>query len=768
MSRLCGLTIVAALLGLYGFCAWPGDALNLIPVPAHVDPGIGEWVMPPDLTVVYERDEAFQAALFLSEALEAGCKVRASHVPGDAVIARGIFITTRSAAPELGSEGYELGVSAPGVTIRAHSGAGAFYGVQTLLQLLLSPDAAKNAPMTMPCMYIKDFPRFSWRGLMLDCSRTFLSLDYLRRYVDRLAFYKLNVLHLHLTDDQGWRMEIKKHPRLTEVGARFDARLDGEISGYYTQDELRDLVAYAAARNVTIVPEIEMPSHCLAALTAYPELSCRGDAYTVVPFTYPNHPIPEVPAPPYGVFCAGNERVFEMLEDVLAEVVEVFPCKYIHIGGDECPKDYWKTCPKCQARMVSEGLANEEELQSYFIKRIERYVNARGRVLLGWDEILEGGLAPNATVMAWRGVQGGIEAAKAGHDVVMSPTTHCYFDYDYMTTPLKKVYEYEPIPAELSSEDAARVLGAQGNMWTHLARTEATIDAQIFPRLTALSEVTWSPKEKRDWDDFQRRMTVHYALLKSMGAAYYVERPVPELTVAPDGTPWAIVNTHIYAFIDGAWQPQPGALRALAFAADGRRFALAAEEAPGGSTLLRWEKDAWVVVDGNAAGVSLGVASDGTLWLVGEDGSIRTCVDGAWSNVPGKVSRIVPGPKGECYALGVLEVAGGHEILRWTGADWSIVSPGAAAIGLTVSPDGTLWAVNCHGVIWFRTQNEWTAYPGLAGAIGIGGDGVLYALSLDPANQSWTLMKPQSRVKLRGGTAPERLRPVQGGALPRD
>ena len=273
---------------------------------------------------------------------------------------------------------------------------------------------------TVPCMTVRDAPRFGWRGLMLDCSRTFLRMDFLHRYVDLLAMHKMNVLHLHLhlTDDQGWRVEIKKHPELTDIGAKWDDKHIEEIGGYYTQDQLRGLVEYAAARFVTIIPEIEMPSHCLPVLRAHPELSCRGGAYRVVPYMDMMKP----GVTPYGVMCAGNDDAFALMEDVIAELVDIFPSKCIHIGGDECPKEFWASCPKCQARKQAEGLKDDNELQSYFVKRIEKIVNAHDRTLLGWDEILEGELAPNnAAVMSWRGVQGGIAAAKAGHPVVMSP-----------------------------------------------------------------------------------------------------------------------------------------------------------------------------------------------------------------------------------------------------------------------------------------------------------------------------------------------------------
>lgn len=743
------------------------DGKAVIPLPMSMQGAAGDWAVAGSPAVVYDAPELAPAAEMLAASLEAAYGMKASATRGEAAPDGGIFLSLRGADAALGDEGYALDVTPEGAAIRAPKAAGAFYGTQTLLQLMPVPRrGATLDSFAVPCVSVRDKPRFGWRGLMLDCSRTFLSMDYLRRYVDRLAYYKLNVLHLHLTDDQGWRMEIKKHPKLTEAGARFDPRLKNEVSGFYTQDEMRALVRYAGERNVTLVPEIEMPSHCVAALTAYPDLSCRGEAYNVVPFMYPSAPIPEVPAPPYGVFCAGNERTFEVLEDALAEVIDVFPSRYIHIGGDECPKDFWKACPKCQGRMKAEGLANEEELQSYFVKRIEKFINAKGRTLLGWDEILEGGLAPNAAVMSWRGIQGGIEAARQGHDVVMSPTSHCYLDYDYITTPLKTTYEYEPIPSELTPEEGRRVLGAQGNMWTHLARTERSIDAQIFPRLVALAEVTWSPKERRNWTDFESRMTAHRARLDALGAAHYVERPVPAFAVAPDGTPWAVVDKRPYAYADGAWHAQPGELNQVAFGADGSRYALGATPKPGGYELLEWVGGAWKPVEGGAAGIHLSVSPDGALWLVTDKNALRRLAGGAWSDVPGRVARIAHGPDGARYALSADTLAGGYGILEWTGTEWRSLGAGAAAVELAVAPDGALWAVNSLGVTWCHNGGVWSPFPGLASTVGIAPDGTLLGLGQDPANQHWILMSSQGRVTWSGETTEARWRPVAGSALP--
>jgi hexosaminidase len=392
--------------------------------------------------------------------------------------------------------GYQLQVRRNKIRITAKEPAGLFYGIQTLKQLIPANGSGK-----IPCMDMTDFPAFGWRGLMLDCSRTFLPKEYILNYIDRLAAIKMNVLHLHLTDDQGWRIEIKKYPELTQICSKFDPQYPGEVNGFYTQDDIREIVAYAAKSFITVVPEIEMPGHSTEIFAAYPELSCSGKKSVIFPYSKG----PEVTE---DILCAGNDSVFAFMEEVLSEVIALFPSEYIHIGGDEAPKTAWKKCPKCQSRIKVEGLRDEAELQSYFIRRIEKFINSKGRKLIGWDEILEGGLAENAAVMSWRGEQGGIEAARQGHSVVMSPTSHCYFDYSYETTPIKNVYSYHPVPKELTGDQSKYILGAQANMWTHIARTEPAIDAQIFPRLYALAEVLWTNPAVRDYADLEHRISV--------------------------------------------------------------------------------------------------------------------------------------------------------------------------------------------------------------------------------------------------------------------
>jgi hexosaminidase len=406
-------------------------------------------------------------------------------------------------------------------TIRISAGtvAGLFYGVQTLRQML-PPEIESHAPgkerMEVPCLSIQDSPRFSWRGLMLDCSRTFLPLAYIKRTIDRMALYKLNVLHLHLTDDQGWRLEIKRYPKLTTVGARFADRYGGG-GGYYSQQEMRELITYAKERNITVVPEIEMPGHSMEVLAAYPELACDLPK----PQTFEVHPFWEGALEFSPPLCAGNDRVFEMYRYVLSEVIELFPSEFIHAGGDEVPKDSWSKCPRCQARIKDEGLKGVEELQSYFTRRIEKIIAAKGRRLIGWDEILQGGLAEGATVMSWRGTEGGVAAAGLGHDVVMTPNGNCYFDYSYHTLPVEQVYSYDPVPKQFTGAMAKRILGVQGSMWTHIAVTEKAIDYQMFPRLAALAEVAWSPQSIREWSDFKARLDHHFRRFQLLGIRYF-------------------------------------------------------------------------------------------------------------------------------------------------------------------------------------------------------------------------------------------------------
>ncbi len=405
---------------------------------------------------------------------------------------------------------YKLEVGTFGVEIIAGGPAGVFYAFQTIRQLLETSDDENK----IPAVLIKDQPEFQWRGLMLDCSRTFLQVEYLRKQIDLLSFYKMNVLHLHLTDDQGWRLEIKKYPELTEKCAQYAPKYTNQKGGFYTQEEMKELVAYAADRHVTLVPEIEMPGHSSEIFTAFPELSCTGKTTEIFPFF-------SGPGITQDILCAGKEEVFEFLENVIDEVIEIFPSEYIHIGGDEAPKHNWENCPECQKRIREEGLANEHELQSYFISRMTSYIHSKGRKVIGWDEIMEGGLAKGAAVMSWRGIQCGIEAANMGHNVVMSPTSHCYIDYSHSTTSVEEIYSFNPVPEELDKDHEAFILGAQANMWIHIDRNEVSLDRQIYPRTIALAEALWSNQEDKNWEDFQTRLDVHYPILDSMNTSYF-------------------------------------------------------------------------------------------------------------------------------------------------------------------------------------------------------------------------------------------------------
>jgi hypothetical protein len=479
--------------------------LALIPLPANLRVNDGHFTLSRGIQIIHGQGLAETAKLAadqlaIQEAIEQGAA-------RDAAVNMALDST-------LAAEAYKLDITPRRITISGGSPAGVFYGIQTLRQLVGPALAASSA--RVPCLSIQDQPRFAWRGLMLDCSRTFQSLDYLKKTIDRLSFYKMNVLHLHLTDDQGWRIEIKKHPELTQKGARFSPKYHEAEShqGLYTQADLKDLVQYAALRGVTIVPEIEMPGHSHEVLVCHPELSCTGKTSDEI------FPFFKGPGITQDVLCAGNEDTFWLLQDVLDEVVEVFPSKFIHIGGDEAPKLRWKECPKCQARIKAEGLKSEHELQSYFIRRIEKHVNAKGRRLIGWSEILQGGLAPNAAVMDWIGGAG--PATKAGHDVVMSPTSHCYFDYPYGAISSQRAFGFDPT-AKLSPEQARHVLGLQANFWSHIDREPELVDKQLFPRLLAIAERGWSPAGAGDWPEFKARLDAQLPQLRRMGVHYRTE-----------------------------------------------------------------------------------------------------------------------------------------------------------------------------------------------------------------------------------------------------
>ncbi len=512
--------------------------LSLIPRPASLSRLAGTFRLTPETAILLApgAQAAKSGAAFLSRLLAGplGKKILPAAAGGEAP-GGAVLFTTKGAPADLGAEGYILSVRPEGVLVRARGAAGFFYAVQTLRQLL-PPSVEKGRPLprrslSLPCLEIRDKPRFPWRGLLLDVGRHFFTVEEVCRLLDEMALHKLNTFHWHLTEDQGWRIEIKKYPRLTEIGSRRDEtpipsnrkKGDGKpYGGYYTQDQIRKVVAHAAKLHIRVLPEIEMPGHCQAALAAYPELSCTGGPFKV--------------STRWGVhrdvYCAGKEKTFKFLEGVIDEVVKLFPFEYIHIGGDECPKFRWKHCPLCQARIKKLGLKDEHQLQSWFIQRMEKYINSKGRKIIGWDEILEGGLAPNAAVMSWRGVKGGIAAAKAAHYVVMSPTSHCYLDY-YQSRdhsheppaiggflPLERVYSYEPVPAVLSPKQAKYIMGPQGNIWTEFIPTFRQVEYMAWPRACALAEVGWSPLEGKDLADFKARLKGHLERLDALGVHY--------------------------------------------------------------------------------------------------------------------------------------------------------------------------------------------------------------------------------------------------------
>ena len=501
---------VCLFLWVLGMCltAHSLKAQSVIPVPLKMEQGTGCFLLSEN-TKLYINLQGLEAQL-LENCLQALPVHLKKGKKKDTQNMLSLLITEKN--HQLPSpESYTLSVTPQQILIRATSGAGLFYGMQTLLQLA-QPSGAGS--YSIASVEIEDTPRFAYRGLMLDVSRHFSTKEFIKKQIDALAYYKINRLHLHLTDAAGWRLEIKKYPLLTEFAAwrtdptwkqwwnggrkyvRFD--VPGAYGGYYTQDDIREILEYARQHYITVIPEIEMPSHSEEVLAAYPQLSCSGEPYK------------------NSDFCVGNEETFTFLENVLTEVMELFPSEYIHIGGDEAGKSAWKTCPKCQKRMKDEHLANVDELQSYLIHRIEKFLNNHGRHLLGWDEILQGGIAPNATVMSWRGEEGGIAAVTSGHRAIMTPGAYCYLD-SYQDAPysqpeaiggylpLKKVYSYNPVPASLTAEQAKLVYGVQGNLWVEYIPTPEHVEYMIYPRILALAETAWSAPERKSWPDFHTR-----------------------------------------------------------------------------------------------------------------------------------------------------------------------------------------------------------------------------------------------------------------------
>lgn len=517
------------------------DGNTIIPRPAQFEMRDGSFLLKSDTVLVADKaTEPIGTLLagWLAPATGFRIELRTAEEAGD----NSIHLALDSSLSRLGDEGYRLEVTPQRITIRALKEAGVFYGVQSLRQLLpvgiFASTQQSGMQWSVPAVTIDDQPRFPWRGAHLDVSRHFMPKSFVLKFIDLLALHKMNVFHWHLTDDQGWRVEIRKYPKLTEIGSmRKETRLGHEQhkrgfdkvphGGYYTQAEIREVVAYAKQQFVTVVPEIEMPGHAQAAIAAYPELGNTGQPLEVWTSFGINANI-----------FNPSETTILFLQDVLTEVLELFPSTFIHVGGDEAIKDQWKTSAVAQARIQELGLQSEEELQSYFIRRMEQFLRSKGRRLIGWDEILEGGLAPGATVMSWRGVEGGITAAKAGHDVVMAPTTHTYLDY-YQSRepgeppaiggflPIEMVYEFEPIPQDFTSEEAKHILGAQCQIWTEYLKGSGAVEYMAFPRLLALAELVWTPKERKDLENFLGRLRIEEQRLTHLEVNFRPMQPPP-------------------------------------------------------------------------------------------------------------------------------------------------------------------------------------------------------------------------------------------------
>jgi len=510
--------------------------ISIIPEPVKLTRNEGKFVLPSKISISADQNPGLKQAiadLTVRLTIPTGYHVDVSNSHSATISLR----LNKDAVPELGNEGYELIVTTKNVTITANKPAGIFYGVQSFLQLLppaiASDSLIKNVTWNAPCVSVTDYPRFGWRGLMLDVSRHFFTKEEVKKYITEMSAYKYNVLHLHLSDDQGWRIEIKSLPQLTQIGAwrvkrnglwsefppalAFEKATDG---GFYTQDDMRELINFAKDRNITILPEIDVPAHSLGLIASFPNLSC-----TQLP--YPVNAGFRSPSRVDNVLCIGNDSSFMMLDKIFTELAALFPNEYIHVGGDEAYKGFWTDCPKCQKRMTDEKLKNEDELQSYFIKRVETILKSKGKRLIGWDEIMQGGLAPEATVMSWRGMQGGINAAKMNHHVVMAPWDYCYLDLyqgessveppTYGICRLTDSYNYDPVP---DSVDEKMILGGQGNLWTERVSNFRHLEYMVWPRGLALSEVYWSPKVSRNWNRFIEKMEGQFPRLDAAGIKY--------------------------------------------------------------------------------------------------------------------------------------------------------------------------------------------------------------------------------------------------------
>ena len=539
-------TVCAGMTACSGGIVTQGD-YHVIPLPKEITPENGQpFALTSSVKIYYPEGNAQmeQNAVFLSLYLKELTGFELEAVSGEG--SDGILLTLDKNIPH--AEGYRLKVGHEGIEIAGASEAGVFYGIQTLRKSI--PIDAEGSKVMLPAVTINDYPRFAYRGMMLDVGRHFFPVDSIKIYLDMLALHHINRFHWHLSDDQGWRIEIKKYPKLTEVGSQRSETVIGHNSGkydgkpyggFYTQDEIREVIAYAAERHITIVPEIDLPGHQQAALASYPELGCTGGPYEV----WKQWGISD------DVICAGNDKAMQFLEDVLAEIIELFPSEYIHVGGDECPKVRWEKCPKCQARIKAEGIKGdshhtaEQYLQSYVIKRMAKFVESKGRKIIGWSEILEGGLPENATVMSWLGTSSGIEAARQHHDVIMAPNTYVYFDY-YQTTdtenepdaiggyiPLEKVYSFEPTEG-IPEEGHKYIIGAQANLWTEYIPNFRQVQYMVLPRMDALAEVQWCDPSQKDYPDFLSRLMHMTQLYDKLGYNYAKHIYDPNVSLNPN------------------------------------------------------------------------------------------------------------------------------------------------------------------------------------------------------------------------------------------
>jgi hexosaminidase len=541
--------LIILLLALSGTAyAQQQPAVSIIPQPVSLQTKAGTFTLTKKTVLTAPDEQDRKTAEFFNEYLKQvyGFTLDIDHKEGKDYIR----FTTRKFVKAPDKDAYTLNVTPQGITIEGDTYAGTFYGMQTLIQLLPVQEKktqVQNPQFPIPLVSIHDHPRFQYRGLHLDVGRHFFPLSFVKKYIDYIALHKMNYFHWHLTEDQGWRIEIKKYPLLNTVAAYRNGTIIGRYpgtsndnlryGGYYTQDEVKEIVRYAADRHITVVPEIELPGHSSAAIAAYPWLSCFPDKETRIPSNpseaskkMTGKKVQETWGVFEDIFCAGKDSTFLFLQDVMDEVLALFPSKYIHVGGDEAPKTHWKTCPQCQKRIKEHNMKDEHELQSYFIQRMEKYVNSKGRTIIGWDEILEGGLAPNAIVMSWRGEKGGIEAAKQKHQVIMTPGPPLYFDHSQTKnedsvviggySPIDKVYQYDPVPKELSTEEAKYILGAQANLWTEYMKYPSKVEYMLFPRMSALSEVLWTPKEQKSWPSFEKRLQSQFKRYNMWGANY--------------------------------------------------------------------------------------------------------------------------------------------------------------------------------------------------------------------------------------------------------